>query len=326
MMRSTVNSTFRATDAQGSGRTGEGLSDGSSLWPMQRDASTTARSPGSGTRARSSSVLGTWPAGWIGPLATVAAAGLIVIARPFVTVASPGLILLVFVAVSAVLAGVRPALLSAGVAALFAIVNASGPGAPFSYDAAAMSSIVVAVSTALAMALLVGSRFERLDVPREVAADEPGDDRGSAALQAAGTEAPNAPDATRSAEHEPPVAHETILVAEDEAVVREMVVAALERLHYRVVVASTGEEAVRLIDRLGDDIDLLLSDVVMPGMSGLDLYDRALRVRPDLKAIFMSGYTALAIGRKIPDGITLLEKPFSAARLNDVVRATLGST
>jgi CheY-like chemotaxis protein len=189
-----------------------------------------------------------------------------------------------------------------------------------------MSSIVVAVSTALAMALLVGSRFERLDVPREVAADEPGDDRGSAALQAAGTEAPNAPDATRSAEHEPPVAHETILVAEDEAVVREMVVAALERLHYRVVVASTGEEAVRLIDRLGDDIDLLLSDVVMPGMSGLDLYDRALRVRPDLKAIFMSGYTALAIGRKIPDGITLLEKPFSAARLNDVVRATLGST
>lgn len=104
-----------------------------------------------------------------------------------------------------------------------------------------------------------------------------------------------------------------------------MVAAALEHLHYRVVVASTGEEAVRLIDRLGDEIDLLLSDVVMPGMSGLDLYDRAVRTRPDLKAIFMSGYTALAIGRTIPDGITLLEKPFSAARLNEVVRATLGS-
>ncbi len=324
-MRSTVNSMTEATDAEGSARTDEGLSDRSSLWPMQRDASTTARSPASDTRARRSPVLGIWPAGWIGPLATVAAAGLIVIARPFVTVASPGLILLVFVAVSAVLAGVRPALVSAGVAALFAIVDASGPGAPFSYDAAAMSSIVVAVSTALAMALLVGSLFELVDVRRQRAADEPGDDRGWAGRETAEVEGPGARDAARSAERETALAHETILVAEDEAVVREMVVAALERLHYRVVVASTGEEAVRLIDRLGDEIDLLLSDVVMPGMSGLDLYDRALRTRPDLKAIFMSGYTALAIGRKIPDGITLLEKPFSAAHLNDVVRATLGS-
>lgn len=117
--------------------------------------------------------------------------------------------------------------------------------------------------------------------------------------------------------------HETILVAEDEAVVREMVVASLERLGYRVVAASTGEEAVRLIDRLGDEIDLLLSDVVMPGMSGPDLYDRARRTRPDLRAVFMSGYTALSMGRPIPEGITLLEKPFSGARLDQVVRETL---
>jgi hypothetical protein len=119
--------------------------------------------------------------------------------------------------------------------------------------------------------------------------------------------------------------HETILVAEDEAVVREMVIAALERLGYRVVAASTGEEAVRLIDRLGDEIDLLLSDVVMPGMSGPDLYDRARRTRPDLRAIFMSGYTALSMGRPIPEGITLLEKPFSGARLSEVVRETLAA-
>jgi PAS domain S-box-containing protein len=118
---------------------------------------------------------------------------------------------------------------------------------------------------------------------------------------------------------------ETILVAEDEAVVREMVTAALERLGYRVVVASTGEEAVRLIDRLGDEIDLLLSDVVMPGMSGPDLLDRARRDRPDLRAIFMSGYTALSIGRPIPEGVTLLEKPFSGARLDAVVRETLAA-
>jgi PAS domain S-box-containing protein len=120
--------------------------------------------------------------------------------------------------------------------------------------------------------------------------------------------------------------HETILVAEDEAVVRDMVVAALERMGYRVVAASTGEEAVRLIDRMGEEIDLLLTDVVMPGMSGPDLYDRARRTRPDLKAVFMSGYTALAIGRPIPEGITLLEKPFSGARLSEVVRTTLGAS
>lgn len=119
--------------------------------------------------------------------------------------------------------------------------------------------------------------------------------------------------------------HETILVAEDEAVVRDMVVAALERSGYRVVAASTGEEAVRLIDRMGEEIDLLLSDVVMPGMSGPDLYDRARRTRPDLKAIFMTGYTALSIGRPIPNGTTLLEKPFSGARLSDVVHETLAA-
>ena len=78
--------------------------------------------------------------------------------------------------------------------------------------------------------------------------------------------------------------HATILVAEDEAVVREMVVASLERLGYRVMAAGTGEEAVRLIDRLGDEIDLLLSDVVMPGMSGPDLLDRARRTKPELRA------------------------------------------
>jgi PAS domain S-box-containing protein len=124
-------------------------------------------------------------------------------------------------------------------------------------------------------------------------------------------------------QHGPVRGHETILVAEDEAVVREMVVASLERLGYRVMAASTGEEAVRLIDRLGDEIDLLLSDVVMPGMSGPDLYDHARRTRPGLRAIFMSGYTSLSLGRPIPDGITLLEKPFSAARLDQVVRDTL---
>jgi len=133
------------------------------------------------------------------------------------------------------------------------------------------------------------------------------------------------PSPARTADEVPRSGHETILVAEDEAVARDMVVAALERAGYQVVAAATGEEAVRLIDRMGEEIDLLLSDVVMPGMSGLDLYDRARRTRPDLKTILMSGYTAPAIGRPIPEGITLLEKPFTGTRLNEVVRATLAA-
>lgn len=146
----------------------------------------------------------------------------------------------------------------------------------------------------------------------------PGDDRPATgqAADAAAIAQPARPAAQREG-------HEMILVAEDEAVVRDMVVIALEGAGYRVVAASTGEEAVRLIDRMGEEIDLLLSDVIMPGMSGPDLYDRARRTRPDLKAVFMTGYSALAIGRPIPLGVTLLEKPFSGARLSEVIRQTL---
>ena len=61
------------------------------------------------------------------------------------------------------------------------------------------------------------------------------------------------------------------------------------------------------------------------GMSGPDLYERARRTRPDLKAVFMSGYSALVMGRPIPEGITLLEKPFTSARLKEAVRETLST-
>jgi two-component system, cell cycle sensor histidine kinase and response regulator CckA len=115
------------------------------------------------------------------------------------------------------------------------------------------------------------------------------------------------------------------VVAEDEAHVREMVVSALERRGYTVLAVSTGEEALEIIDRRGGEIGVLLTDVVMPGIGGLELLERARRKRPELRAIFMSGYTAHAMDqRQVPDDVTFLEKPFTLSRLNETIRATLG--
>jgi CheY-like chemotaxis protein len=197
-------------------------------------------------------------------------------------------------------------------------VDASALGQFLRYDDAALSRLLVDIATTFVMAALVGGIQERFERQRELLAAQRSEDRQRALTDPASEDAERLIPAPQVKPK-----HETILVAEHEAVVREMVVAALERLGYRVMAAGTGEEAVRVIDRLGDEIDLLLSDVVMPGMSGPDLLNRARRTRPELRAIFMSGYTALTIGRPIQTGVTLLEKPFSGARLGDVVRQTL---
>ena len=118
---------------------------------------------------------------------------------------------------------------------------------------------------------------------------------------------------------------EVVLVAEDEESVRAMVVAALcSSAGTRVVAVSTGEEALLEIERLGPALGVLLTDVVMPGISGIELLERARAARPDLRAIFMSGYTALTMDhRQPPPGVTFLEKPFTLARLDEAIRETL---
>ena len=117
---------------------------------------------------------------------------------------------------------------------------------------------------------------------------------------------------------------ETILVAEDEEYVRDMIVAALERRGYKVVAVATGEAALAEIERRGTEFSVLLTDVVMPGIDGLEVLERARAARPNLGAIFMSGYTAQAmdLGR-IPDDVTFLEKPFTVARLDRAIREVL---
>ena len=114
---------------------------------------------------------------WVGPGLTVAAIGVILIARQFVTVSSPGLILLVFVAISAVLAGVVPALASAAISIVFVAADASSPGQLFVYDSAAISRMFVNVSAVIVMALLVGGIQERLKAQRELLAEQRSEDR-----------------------------------------------------------------------------------------------------------------------------------------------------
>ena len=119
---------------------------------------------------------------------------------------------------------------------------------------------------------------------------------------------------------------EVILLVEDEEAVRRLVRATLERRGYVVLVASDGPEALE-IERHTDNIDLLLTDLVMPQMSGVEVARRALENRPGLRVLFMSGYTDRSLQRTavLPDDTDVLQKPFTSAALASRVRRSLDS-
>jgi CheY-like chemotaxis protein len=119
--------------------------------------------------------------------------------------------------------------------------------------------------------------------------------------------------------------HETVLVVEDEALVRDVTCAMLRRRGYSVLAAADGEEALRVAARHAGRIDLLLSDVVMPRMNGQRVAELLQVQRPDARVLFMSGYTEDAIVHHgvLAPGATLLEKPFTDRALAERVRATL---
>jgi PAS domain S-box-containing protein len=118
---------------------------------------------------------------------------------------------------------------------------------------------------------------------------------------------------------------ETVLLAEDEQVVRRLVHEMLERLGYSVIPASNGAEALEQLDEHDGPIDLLVTDVVMPGMSGRELAGIVRERRPDTRVLFMSGYAedAIASHGVLQPGTALLEKPFTASGLGEMVRAVL---
>ncbi len=119
--------------------------------------------------------------------------------------------------------------------------------------------------------------------------------------------------------------HETVLLVEDDDGVRELAQLTLEENGYRVVVASNGSEALRLLDNFKETVHLLLTDVIMPEMSGRQLAEQVVQKRPEIKVLYMSGYTDNAIVHHgvLEEGTEFIQKPFSAQDLLRKVREVL---
>ncbi len=123
-----------------------------------------------------------------------------------------------------------------------------------------------------------------------------------------------------------PRGNETVLLAEDEQEVRLLAHRLLSQQGYRVLEATNGEEALRVAqDYAGEKIHLLLTDVVMPQMGGKELADQLKILRPDVKVLYVSGYTDNAIVHQgvLDPGTHFLQKPFSPKTLSDKVREVL---
>jgi two-component system cell cycle sensor histidine kinase/response regulator CckA len=118
---------------------------------------------------------------------------------------------------------------------------------------------------------------------------------------------------------------ETILLVEDETVVRHLVAEILESSGYTVLQAGDGPSALELLRRHSDTLDLLVTDVVMPGMSGPEVAQAVTSMRPGTQVLYTSGYTDSAIGHHgvLEPGIAFLQKPFSADDLTRKVRVLL---
>lgn len=120
--------------------------------------------------------------------------------------------------------------------------------------------------------------------------------------------------------------HETILLVEDEASMRESTAMILEILGYTTLVADSPVEALRLAREHDGGIHLLITDVVMPGMNGRELAKNLLSLYPNLKCLVMSGHTPdIIASHGVPDeGGCFLQKPFSSKELSAKVREALG--
>ena len=121
--------------------------------------------------------------------------------------------------------------------------------------------------------------------------------------------------------------HETILLAEDDVAVRDLAQQILTKAGYQVLVAANGREAVSLFARHVADVDLLLMDVVMPDLGGIEAVELIRKIRPEVPAILASGYDdqAVAAATVADQGLGLLRKPFGRAELLRAIRQALSA-
>jgi PAS domain S-box-containing protein len=133
------------------------------------------------------------------------------------------------------------------------------------------------------------------------------------------TQAPTTADRDPSVQRSVPAASTgTILLAEDEEIVRELAVTVLERGGYRVLAAANGDHALNLLAQTDEEIDVLLTDMVMPGTGGRELAERVLALRPRSRVLMMSGYTDEAPAMGAGDAHSqwrFLQKPFTPSEL-----------
>ncbi len=118
----------------------------------------------------------------------------------------------------------------------------------------------------------------------------------------------------------------TILIVEDQPEVRRLAATVLRSYKYTVLEAADAEEALAICEQVPGPIDLLLTDVVMPGLSGPELMEKVKRLYPAIKTVFMSGYTEHVVLQNgvLANGVAYIDKPFTAGSLGSKVREALG--
>ena len=115
----------------------------------------------------------------------------------------------------------------------------------------------------------------------------------------------------------------TILLVDDEQSVRAIVLKILRRAKYEVLEAENCDAALRIADSHQGKIDLVITDMFMPGLRGPEVAQKLARTRPGLRVLFMSGYADPDLGTAVPAGANFLNKPFSGADLAKTVEAAL---
>ncbi|MEO7822997.1 MAG: response regulator [Gemmatimonadaceae bacterium] len=121
----------------------------------------------------------------------------------------------------------------------------------------------------------------------------------------------------------PNSARKTILLVDDEQSVRSIVLKILQRSNYSVLEAHDGASAIAIAEKHAGAIDLVVTDMFMPGLMGPEMVQKLVAIRPGIRALFVSGYADTDSSSGVPAGANFLGKPFSSGELNKAIEGAL---